>query len=351
MIAEPLCTIHQIIIVIAHFSHFSQHRTTQIRTRTSIRPSDARLFLVQPSLQQDLLGEIGEDSVGSSAQHSVQGFQRSSLEVEDTLLGSRVDHGELSRDLVARDRNVLGDILRVAENIQEPSGRLDHDSVSALTEITADRTTSETTAGGRELITFPVAERRGRSSSITERAVKAARELRRIGNEHDLVTDIRLEEALLDSEDASVVHVRRSDTVGTGTGIVDGGGRNTLAALRLVECSVGVEHSTVAMAGVFAETHIAHDEHLGKRLLDGLDGENHGTVGSGGLRAGFVLRAVRKRDTEEDDGSKSALDKRGQERDELVDTATALAGKRGNESLFIGIVGDEYRVDESRLQS
>jgi hypothetical protein len=51
-----------------------------------------------------------------------------------------MDHGELSRNLVATDRNVASKLLGVTQDVEEPSGRLDHNSICTFVEIPLDGT-------------------------------------------------------------------------------------------------------------------------------------------------------------------------------------------------------------------
>ena len=118
-----------------------------------------------------------------------------------------MNHGELTADLVRRDRHVLSNVFGVADDVEVRARGLDHDDVGALLDIPVDGPTGETPTPRRELIAFAVTEGGTRAGCVAERAVQTAGEFCRVRHQDHLVRDASFDQFQLDGSDAAVVHV------------------------------------------------------------------------------------------------------------------------------------------------
>lgn len=140
-------------------------RKTQEKARSEIPgPPQFPTLLIQPPLVQNLLCEVTQNNCCSGSQDAVQSLHGHFLKVEHALLSSSVYHGVLPTDLISCDGDILCQLCRVGNYIQERRRRLDHDCVSTLCEVAEDGTASETTATDGELVAFAVAEGGGGAS-------------------------------------------------------------------------------------------------------------------------------------------------------------------------------------------
>lgn len=119
----------------------------------------------------------------------------------------------------------------------------------------------------------------------------------------------------------------------------------------IVETTVVAEDAAVAVRGVFAETDIGDNEQGGESGAEEANGLDDRTIGVVGRGAQGIFHVGSCGYTEKDDGAETFADERFEVRDEFVDSAAMLVGKRGNERFFLGGIGDEERVDEHRLST
>lgn len=182
-----------------------------------------------------------------------------------------MDHGVLAAHLVGGYGKVFTKILGVADNVEVLAGGLDHDDVGTLVDVSNDGSTGKAATAVGQLVTLAVAEARGGAGSVAEGPVQTARELGGIRHEKCVVSDPFLDQLELDGADTAIVHVRRRDAVGTGTGVGDGDVRYAVNRQLVIEATVVSQNATVSMRRVLAQANIANDEELGKALTDGAD--------------------------------------------------------------------------------
>jgi hypothetical protein len=75
-------------------------------------------------------------------------------------------------------------------------------------------------------------------------------------------------------------------------GVIQSNAGNSLYARLVIDCSVLVEQSTMPVVGVFAQTDVAGDGHLGKLLADEFGGQDDGRDVCVGMGTAIVLRQV-----------------------------------------------------------
>ena len=151
--------------------------------------------------------------------------------------------------------------------------------------------------------------------------------------------DASFDELELDSADAAVIHVRRSDAVGARLGVGHGDIRDALDRHCVIERAILAQDTTVAVRGVFTEADVGNDEKIWEGAAEEADTcqDRAGRVVSGGTEG--ILCRGREGNAEEDDAAEAFSDKGGKEGDEAVEAATVLVRQGGNKCFFVGVVG------------
>ena len=257
-----------------------------------------------------------------------------------------MNHCKLSTDLVRRDWHILSYLIRVADDIEIRTRRLDHNDISTLFNIALYSPSGQTSTAGRQLIAFAITERRTRPRRVTERTVEAAGELGRIGHEDDFVRYAGFDELQFYGAYPAVVHVRRCHAVGACFRVCHGYIADAVDGEAVVETAVVAQDTAVAVGGVFAEADVGDDEEGGKAGAEETDGLNDWTLGVVRCGAEGIFDIRGHGDTEEDYGLQAFSYERFEVGDESVDATAVLVGKGGNEGLFFRLVGYEEGVDE-----
>lgn len=163
------------------------------------------------------------------------------------------------------------------------------------------------------------------------------------------MSDACFDELELDGADAAVVHVGGSDAVGACCGVCHCDVGDAVDGESVVQAAIFAQNAAVAVGGVFAETHVCDDEKVWKCAAEESNSADDGTLGVVCTRSQGVFCAGGNGDTEEDNGFEALVYEGCEVGDKSVETAAVLVGKRGDEGFFVGLVGDEERVDEHRL--
>src|SRR5689334_9559655 len=101
---------------------------------------------------EELRGEVADNDGSASSQNAVRRLECHGLEVENTSLGTSMNHGKLATNLVGRYRHVFTNLLGVTDNVEVLAGRLDHDDIGTLANITLHCSASETASSRGELV-------------------------------------------------------------------------------------------------------------------------------------------------------------------------------------------------------
>ena len=235
-----------------------------------------------------------------------------------------MDHGILAADLVRRDRQILANLLRVADDVQERGRRLHHDDVRALLDVALDGAARQAPAAGGQLVAAAVAEGGGAAGGVAEGPVQAAGELGGVGHEGDLVGDAGLDELELDGAHAAVVHVGGGDAVRAGQGVGHGDVADALDGHGVVEGAVVAQDAAVPVGRVLAETHVADYEEGGEGFAEEADALDYGALGVVGCGAEGVFGVGAEGNAEEDDGFETLGDEGREEGDESVEADAGL---------------------------
>ena len=107
-----------------------------------------------------------------------------------------------------------------------------------------------------------------------------------------------------------------------------------------------MQDAAVAVAGVLADADVCVDEEAREGFANETDALDDGTIGIVGSGAEGVFCVGSKRDTKEHDRLQALCHERCEERNELVEADTLLAGQRGDDLAVVGLVGDEDGVYE-----
>jgi hypothetical protein len=110
-----------------------------------------------------------------------------------------------------------------------------------------------------------------------------------------------------------------------------------------------VEDATVAVVGVFAQAHVAHDVDRRKFSPDELNALDDRGVGSVRHISPSILVGIVVNDSKQYDGRKALVYKRRQKLRQLVDPQAELARHGRNRNFVIGLVGDEQGVHKGFL--
>lgn len=232
---------------------------------------------------------------------------------------------------------VGGDVRCFRDDVEIGHGGFDHDDVCAFLCISSDGSAGEAFGIWRELVAFAVTKRGGTSSCFSEGTIESTGEFGRIGHEGAFITETGVDEGTFYGTDATVHHVRGSNTVSASASIGESNLGETSDGRLGIDGGVGVEDPAVAMGGVFAETDIASDVEGGVEGLYFCDSLDDGALGVVGGRAGGVLFREGGY-AEKDDGSETFGDEGVEEALEPVDAPTTLAGEGGDWDCGVGVI-------------
>ena len=308
---------------------------------------DRRLSRAEPV--QEFGHEVADDDGRSGTKNTFGAFKGHRLQVEHASIGTSVDHGELSADLVGGHGHVLSNGLGIADDVEIAASGLNHDDVGALGDVTVDGASGQTTSTRRKLVALAVTKRRAGPSGLAERTVQTTAELGAVGHQKHLVSETSLDKLEFDGANTSVVHVRWCNAVSTRLRVGQGHVGNTVDGHGVVERAIVSQDATVSVGSVFAEADIGDDVHVGELLANEANGLNDGALGIVCRSTQSILGRWRKGDAKEDNGAQAFVDQGGQERNKTVDATTKLARQGRNWRLFIKIIGDEERVNEHGL--
>ncbi|KAI6749007.1 hypothetical protein HG531_007954 [Fusarium graminearum] len=120
--------------------------------KVRIHPATA---VLQPV--KEVRGKVADYDGSTSSQDSLCRLKGHCLQVKDAGLGSGVDHGVLAADLVCGYGQILAQVLGVTDNVEVLAGRLHHDDIGSLVDISNNSTSSKTAATRGKLLVVETA--------------------------------------------------------------------------------------------------------------------------------------------------------------------------------------------------